>query len=60
MLGMNPGPAAIELPSATYRQVRDIGGFTHCSRFADPLSRRRVDVGPGVVCVSPRIPQVCR
>jgi hypothetical protein len=60
MLGMIPGPAAIELPSATYRQLRDIGGFTHSSRFADPLSRRRVDVGPGIVCVSPRIPQVCR
>jgi hypothetical protein len=29
MLGMNPGPAAIELPSATYRQLRDIGGYTH-------------------------------
>lgn len=29
MLGMIPRPAAIELPSATYRQLRDIGGFTH-------------------------------
>jgi hypothetical protein len=28
MLGMIPGPAAIELPSATYRQLRHIGGFT--------------------------------
>jgi hypothetical protein len=29
MLGMIPRPAAIELPSATYRQLQDIGGFTH-------------------------------
>jgi hypothetical protein len=29
MLGMNPGPAAIELPSTTCRQIRDIGGLTH-------------------------------
>jgi hypothetical protein len=60
MLGTIPGAAVIELPPATYRQLRDAGGCTHSSRFADPLSRRRVDVGPGVVCVSPRIPQVCR
>jgi hypothetical protein len=30
MLGMIPGPAAIELPCTTYRQLRDIGSRCRC------------------------------